>query len=126
MADLHITVEQISKITKALGRSPPSEANVRWIINALLLEAHSLATARHPKSADPVNIQAEKGWKYGPVKWKRQKYVLAGRPDYGVWYGEDEDVSLNVVVLEAKNEDGMGLTQALGYMGKYLLTLPKI
>ena len=104
-----------------LGRSQPSEA--RWIINSLLLEAYEIATLIHPHAAQPLNIQAERGWKYGPVKWHRKKYFLTGRPDYGVWYGEEEAVSLNVVVVEAKREPG-GTEQALGYMGKYLSNTP--
>jgi hypothetical protein len=112
-------VHQIDKITRALGRSHPSEENGRWILNSLLLEAYEIATVICPHAAQPLNIQAERGWKYGPVKWHRRKYFLTGRPDYGVWYGEEEAVSLNVVVVEAKREPG-GTEQALGYMGKYL------
>ncbi|KAJ5257379.1 hypothetical protein N7524_008935 [Penicillium chrysogenum] len=111
-----VLVHQIDKITRALGRSHPSEENGRWILNSLLLEAYEIATVICPHAAQPLNIQAERGWKYGPVKWHRRKYFLTGRPDYGVWYGEEEAVSLNVVVVEAKREPG-GTEQALGYMG---------
>ncbi|KAJ5782164.1 hypothetical protein N7457_003938 [Penicillium paradoxum] len=109
-------VQHITRVNRALDRRPTSEANVRWILNALLQEAFDIATTIHPHAAQPLNIQAEKGWKYGPVKWHRKKYYLSGRPGYGVWYGEDEDFSLNVVVIEAKREEG-GRAQALGYMG---------
>ncbi|KAF3013386.1 hypothetical protein E8E15_004461 [Penicillium rubens] len=111
-----VLVQQIDKITRALGRSHPSEENGRWILNSLLLEAYEIATVICPHAAQPLNIQAERGWKYGPVKWHRRKYFLTGRPDYGVWYGEEEAVSLNVVIVEAKRELG-GMEQALGYMG---------
>ncbi|KAJ5822291.1 uncharacterized protein N7525_011575 [Penicillium rubens] len=110
-----VLVQQIDKITRALGRSHPSEENGRWILNSLLLEAYEIATVICPHAAQPLNIQAERGWKYGPVKWHRRKYFLTGRPDYGVWYGEEEAVSLNVVIVEAKRELG-GMEQALGYM----------
>ncbi|KAI1838615.1 hypothetical protein DTO006G1_664 [Penicillium roqueforti] len=37
---------------------------------------------------------------------------------YGVWYGETEEVALNVVIVKAKNMDSdSGVAQALGYMG---------
>lgn len=48
------------------------------------------------------------------------------RPDYGIWYGEEEEVSLNVVVVEAKREIGVGTEQALGYMDKYPTLAPLI
>ena len=118
-------MQQINKITRALGRSHPSEANGRWILNSLPLEACHIATVIYPHAAQPLNIQTERGWKYGPVKWHRRKYFLTGRPDYGVWYGEEEAVSLNVVIVEAKRELG-GMEQALGYMGKYPTLAPPI
>lgn len=48
--------------------------------------------------------------------------MLTGRPDYGIWYGEEEELELNVVVMEAKkpHSGGAGVPQALAYMGKYL------
>jgi hypothetical protein len=95
-------VEEIREINLVLGRSQASEANIRWLLNTLLRKAHVTATTIHPDAAQPVNIQAERGWKFGPIKWQRKKYLLTGRPDYGVWYGEDEDVSVNVVVVEAR------------------------
>ncbi|KAI2733462.1 hypothetical protein CBS147332_477 [Penicillium roqueforti] len=37
---------------------------------------------------------------------------------YGVWYGENEEVALNVIIVEAKKTDSeSGVAQALGYMG---------
>ncbi|CAP86831.1 hypothetical protein PCH_Pc20g15020 [Penicillium rubens Wisconsin 54-1255] len=61
------------------------------------------STVIYPHAA--LNIQVERGWKYGPVKWHRKTYFSTGRPDYRVWYGEEEEVSLNVVV-EAKRQEG--------------------
>ena len=46
--------------------------------------------------------------------------MLSARTDYGVWYGETEEVALNVVIVKAKNMDSdSGVAQALGYMGKW-------
>ncbi|KZN83420.1 hypothetical protein EN45_105160 [Penicillium chrysogenum] len=58
-----VLVQQIDKITRALGRSHPSEENGRWILNSLLLEAYEIATVICPHAAQPLNIQAERGWK---------------------------------------------------------------
>ena len=37
--------------------------------------------------------------------------MLSGRPDYGIWYGEEEDLNFNIVIMEAKRPtsgtDGM-------------------
>jgi hypothetical protein len=64
----------------------------------------------------------ERIWAYSPVKWKGKTWILSGRPDYGIWYGEEEDIDLNVVIMEAKrpNSGSEGVPQALAYMGKYL------
>jgi hypothetical protein len=52
--------------------------------------------------------------------------MLSARLDYGLWYGDNEAVCLNVLVVEAKKTDlGAGVAQALGYMGEYL-TMPNI
>lgn len=55
--------------------------------------------------------------------------MLTGRPDYGIWSGEEEDLELNVVIMEAKkpHNGGAGVPQALTYMGKYqTLTRPSL
>ncbi|KAJ5859930.1 hypothetical protein N7534_005207 [Penicillium rubens] len=46
--------------------------------------------------------------------------MLSGSPDYGIWYGEEEDLDLNVVIMEAKrpNSASEGVPQALAYMAK--------
>ena len=44
----------------------------------------------------------ERTWEYSPVKWKGKSWMLSGRPDYGIWYGEKEDIELNVIIMEAK------------------------
>ena len=46
--------------------------------------------------------------------------MLSARTDYGVWYGENEEVAFNVIIVEAKKTDSeSGVAQALGYMGKW-------
>lgn len=74
----------------------------------------------------PLNIQMERMWAYSPIKWEGKKRTLLGRPDYGIWYGEKEDLDLNVVIMGVKRLDGggEGIPQALTYMGKYLTISP--
>lgn len=53
--------------------------------------------------------------------------MLSARTDYGVWYGENEEVALNVIIVEAKKTDSeSGVAQALGYMGKWLTISIKV
>ncbi|KOS41291.1 hypothetical protein ACN38_g7848 [Penicillium nordicum] len=61
----------------------------------------------------------ERMWAYSPIKWEGKKRTLLGRPDYGIWYGEKEDLDLNVVIMGVKRLDGggEGIPQALTYMG---------
>lgn len=42
------------------------------------------------------------------------------RPDYGIWYGEKEDIEVNVITMESKkhNSGSSGVLQALAYMGQ--------
>lgn len=67
----------------------------------------------------PINVQAEHGFLHGPVEYKGEKVILTARPDYGVWYGTNEALCLNVLIVEAKKSDiEAGAAQALGYMGE--------
>ncbi|KAJ5800481.1 uncharacterized protein N7518_002549 [Penicillium psychrosexuale] len=51
------------------------------------------------------------------IKLKGKRVYLGARLDYGIWYGEDETLCLNVLIVEAKRSDiELGATQALGYM----------
>jgi hypothetical protein len=61
------------------------------------------------------------------VKHKGKKWNLNGKSDYTVWYGDIDDVAVNVVIVEAKGEGKgtTGLPQTLGYMGKSLETREK-
>ncbi|KAJ5522529.1 hypothetical protein N7527_006644 [Penicillium freii] len=66
--------------------------------------------------ADTELVNARLPGREGLEVWSG-KVASQDRSDYGVWYGEEEVVSLNVVVVEAKRETGVGTEQALGYMG---------
>lgn len=49
-----------------------------------------------------------------------KKKKLNGRPDYALWYGQQQDLETNLVIVEAKapEEIGKGQKQVLAYMGK--------
>lgn len=62
------------------------------------------------------------------VIWiKAQKKMLRGRPDYALWYGAQEDLETNLVIVEAKTieELGKGERQVLAYMGEPLAPYQK-
>ncbi|CAG8880332.1 unnamed protein product [Penicillium salamii] len=69
------------------------------------------------KPTTPINIQMERLWAFRPVEWKGKTHILLGRPDYGIWYGE-EDIDPNVNAIEAKRPTtgSQGISQALAYM----------
>ncbi|KAJ5979361.1 hypothetical protein N7501_002703 [Penicillium viridicatum] len=97
-------------------RSPTTEASIRWIVDALILNAYGIAGSNIPH-AQPVNVQAERSFTYGPVELRGEKVNLSARPDYGVWYGVHEAICLNVLIVEGKTDIDSGVAQALGYMG---------
>lgn len=90
-------------IEKAFGHSRINEACARWIVNSVILDAYETTTSTI-KNAQPLSVQCERGYKFGPVTLNRQKVVLSGRPDYSVWYGESEALCLNVLVVEAETK----------------------
>ncbi|CAG8170147.1 unnamed protein product [Penicillium salamii] len=96
------------------------EASIRLKLNLLLVRAHRLVTSSLQNSARPINIQRERMWAFRPVEWMRRIHSLSGRPDYAIWYGDEVDIDLNVVIIEAKrpSASSLGVPQALAYMGK--------
>ncbi|PTU25066.1 hypothetical protein P175DRAFT_0409036, partial [Aspergillus ochraceoroseus IBT 24754] len=108
----------LEKSDRAHGASRANEASIRCKLNLLLVCAHDLVSSSLHNSASPLNIQMERTWAYSPVKWKGKTWMLSGRPDYGIWYGEEEDIDLNVVIMEAKrpNSGTEGIPPALAYM----------
>ena len=91
----------LDRIERAFGHSRINEASARWIVNSVILDAYGTATSTI-KNAQPLSVQCERGYKFGPVTLSRQKVVLYGRSDYSVWYGESEALRLNVLVVESK------------------------
>ncbi|KAJ5507202.1 hypothetical protein N7527_009345 [Penicillium freii] len=111
-----LLVGTLALIEGASTRSPTTEASIRWIVDALTLNAYGIAGSNIPH-AQPVNVQAERSFTYGPVELRGEKVNLSARPDHGVWYGVHEAICLNVLIVEAKTDIDSGVSQALGYMG---------
>lgn len=59
------------------------------------------------------------------VSYNGQETVLNARADYSLWYGNPEELALNLVVVEAKDSSSFNLLpkQALAYMGKFHASL---
>ncbi|KAJ6119882.1 hypothetical protein N7523_004162 [Penicillium sp. IBT 18751x] len=118
-------VSRLRIINTVLNKSRPNEANIRFRLNELLMNACLVATAsKDIASVRPISLQTESACSLPGVKHKGKKCNLNGKPDYAVWYGEVDDVALNVVIVEAKGEGrgNTGLPQTLGYMAKSLNT----
>ncbi|KAJ5348899.1 uncharacterized protein N7506_002152 [Penicillium brevicompactum] len=107
--------EHLKLIETVSSHTPTTEPSARWIINALVPRALNIAAADGPPD-QRINIQTDYSYTHGPVKLGRDKVLLSARPDYRIWYGDWEQLALNVVIVEAKRID-IGLSQALGYMG---------
>ncbi|KAJ5146356.1 uncharacterized protein N7515_000920 [Penicillium bovifimosum] len=102
----------------SFGRSPPTEAKTRWLIDPFILHVYAAVTS-DLTNAQPLNVQCERGYSFGPVKVNGKRVIFSGRMDYSIWYGETELLCLNVLVVEAKDgpKSGHALPQLLGYMG---------
>ncbi|KAJ6006777.1 hypothetical protein N7451_004721 [Penicillium sp. IBT 35674x] len=118
LTEIHL-VSRLRTINAILNKSAPNEANIRFKINDLLFYACLVATSQDIASVRSISLQTESPLFLPGVKHQGKKWNLNGKPDYAVWYGEVDDVAVNVVIVEAKAEGRAmtGLPQALGYMG---------
>jgi hypothetical protein len=101
---------------------PRNESTVRFSANALILHTLDIAADEAQAPIDLLNLQTEQTWTSEPYKYDNQTCKITGRSDYCVWYGEEEDVALNVIIVEAKTPGSASMSerQALSYMGKYI------
>lgn len=69
---------------------------------------------------ETLAFQYEKTMKM-QISYKGQETLLNGRADYSLWYGNPEELALNLVVVEAKDSSSFNPVpkQALTYMGKF-------
>jgi hypothetical protein len=88
------------------------------MVDYVILNAYTTATA-DIKDSQPLNIQCERNYNFGPVTFNRNEVMLSGRPDYSVWYGDNLCLSV-LVVKGTPGVKGINpITQLLGYMGMY-------
>ncbi|CRL20426.1 unnamed protein product [Penicillium camemberti] len=73
----------------------------RWVVDSIILNAYATATP-NIKSAQPLNVQCERGYNFGPVTLDRKRVVLSGRPDYSVWHSKSEALCLDVLIVKGK------------------------
>ncbi|KAJ5096704.1 hypothetical protein N7456_007425 [Penicillium angulare] len=114
------TLESVlKKIDCATLRTDRSESIIRLTIDMLLIYAHHIVVSDRPAVKQYLSVQTERKWAYGPVDNSGKRIRLVGNPDYAVWYGQVEDIDVNVIVFEAKRRGNtsLGLAQCLGYMG---------
>ncbi|KAL2705436.1 hypothetical protein AAEP93_000686 [Penicillium crustosum] len=111
--------KHFSRISHAVGRGPNTEAHNRFTLNELIFYAHEHVQKSRSTKSNSIYVQAKRTWSYEPIRWKRKLWSLKGRPDYSIWYGAEEEVSVNVIAIEAKSDSGFssGIPQVLGYMG---------
>jgi hypothetical protein len=97
-------------------------ARVESTIEAVASHPDTMKGYLHSFEVSPAVSQLFYKYPFSPVKWKGKQYTLSGRPDYGICYGDEEDIELNVVIVEAKRPMGgsQGIPQALAYMGNYI------
>ncbi|KGO74162.1 hypothetical protein PITC_022200 [Penicillium italicum] len=113
-----LLVSTLGLIKEAIGNSRINDASARWVVDAVIHHAYKAATT-DIKNAQPLSVQCERTYQFGPVWLNRKKVILSGRPDYSVWYGVSEALCLNVLIVEAKGSPKATnpIAQLLGYMG---------
>ncbi|KAJ5928016.1 hypothetical protein N7466_006972 [Penicillium verhagenii] len=92
--------EQLSLVDETLNLSKSNEANIRWKLNLLLI------------------VNTEHQWSQEGLMIHGKEVRLTGRPDYAIWYGEEDELAVNVILMEAKttNLGFADIAQTLGYM----------
>lgn len=102
---------------RALKNSTNNEEVIRVRLNTILMFILDDVNLTRPLHARDMSFQLETYVKID-VSNKPDTPVVHGYPDYSLWYGSEEAVETNLVIVEAKAE---GLTssaeaQQLAYM----------
>lgn len=111
----------------ALKNEKNAEASMRWRMNHFLLFAFNTAMDTYSEEKRLLEIHCEPRWSFGPVRYKDQAVKLSGYPSYALWYGNEDEAALNVIVAQNtrfKRHD-KGIPEVLGYMGEYNVPLMK-
>ncbi|GLA86441.1 hypothetical protein AtubIFM56815_010706 [Aspergillus tubingensis] len=124
---LRETLRDIDLVTKG---APLNEAHTRARIDAVLFSTLAAAkreersnqnrmSSSSTQSVRSVHLQFEKDMKMEWTFPNKQRWLVTGRTDYSLWYGEPGQMEANLVVCEAKRKGVMGVDQTLVYMGQY-------
>jgi hypothetical protein len=91
---------------------------VRSRLDLILLQTLGFAKEARIVNSQPVSWGCETHF-FKTARFGRQRMKLSGRPDYALWYGDQENLETNLVIVEAKapEEIGRGVNQLLAYMG---------
>ncbi|KAJ5543238.1 hypothetical protein N7535_005668 [Penicillium sp. DV-2018c] len=110
-------LENLAMTDGALTGEQNAQARMRWRMNHFLLFAFN--TAIDTSSENQLEIHREPRWSFGPVRYKDQAVKLSGCPSYGLWYGDEDEVALNVIVVQNKRlkQYDEAISEVLGYMG---------
>lgn len=104
--------------------APLNEAHTRARIDAVLFSTLAAAkreersnqnrmSSSSTQSVRSVHLQFEKDMKMEWTFPNKQRWLVTGRTDYSLWYGEPGQMEANLVVCEAKRKGVMGVDQTL-------------
>jgi hypothetical protein len=112
-------------IDGALKNEKSAEAGMRWRMNIFLLFAYNTAMDSYSEKEGLLEIHREPRWSFGPVRYKDQAVKLSGYPSYALWYGDEDEAALNVIVAQSKRLERYDkvIPEVLGYMGEYNVPL---
>ncbi|KAJ5854227.1 hypothetical protein N7534_006770 [Penicillium rubens] len=102
---------------------PPPELllkNLAMIDGALKNEKSAEATMdSYSEKEELLEIHREPKWSFGPVRYKDQAVKLSGYPSYALWYGDEDEAALKVIVAQSKRlkRYDKGIPEVLGYIG---------
>lgn len=110
--------------------APLNEAHTRARIDAVLFSTLAAAkreersnqirmSSSSTQSVRSVHLQFEKDIKMEWTFPNKQRWLVTGRTDYSLWYGEPGQIEANLVVCKAKRKGVIGVEQTLVYMGQY-------
>lgn len=122
--------ESLRDIDIVTEGAPHNEAHTRARIDAVLISTLAAAkreersnqnrmSSSSTQSVRSVHLQFEKDMKMEWTFPNKKRWLVTGRTDYSLWYGEPGQMEANLVVCEAKRKGVMGVDQTLVYMGQY-------
>ncbi|OJZ85892.1 hypothetical protein ASPFODRAFT_33520 [Aspergillus luchuensis CBS 106.47] len=119
--------ESLRDIDIVTEGAPHNEAHTRARIDAVLFSTLAAAkreersnqnrmSSSSTQSVRSVHLQFEKDMKMEWTFPNKKRWLVTGRTDYSLWYGEPGQMEANLVVCEAKRKGVMGVDQTLVYM----------